>query len=65
MSIVKQANVVRWGLVILLALAIGMFVTPDVFPRLHTFGVSVGTNTSYCSGELVNWTPELSCQNGE
>jgi hypothetical protein len=40
----------------------GMLVTPDVFPTLHTYGVSVGTNNHYCSAELVNWHPGVSCQ---
>ena len=55
----------KWTLAILLAVVFGMFVTPNVFPGLHTFGVSIGTNTHYCSGDLVNWSPEFSCQSGE
>ena len=56
---------VKWAVAILLVVVFGMFVTPDVFPSLHTFGVSIGTNTHYCSGDLVNWVPQFGCQGGE
>ncbi len=39
-------------------------VTIDHLPALHTYGVSMGTSTHYCSAELVNWHPVASCQGG-
>lgn len=36
-----------------------LFVHVDMFPALHTFGLSIGTNTHYLSVELVNWHPSI------
>ncbi len=47
----------------MLAILIVLFVTPDVFPALHTYGFSIGTNTHYLSASLVNWHPYLTWEN--
>jgi hypothetical protein len=49
---------------ILLIMVPGVQVHLDNFPRLHTYGVSIGTNTDYCSAESVNGHMEYSCQEG-
>jgi hypothetical protein len=43
-------------------LATGVFVHADFFPKLSTYGYSIGTNNAYCSVDLVQWRPELTCQ---
>ena len=45
------------------ALATGL-VTPDFYPSLSTYGVSVGGQLAYCSAEIVHGWPEVACQNG-
>lgn len=40
----------------------GMFVTPDFYPALNTYGVSVGTNTAYCSIDLVGARLDAACE---
>lgn len=42
-----------------------LFIHPDVYPSLHTYGFSVGTNSSYCSVELVSDHVSASCQKGQ
>jgi hypothetical protein len=36
----------------------------DWYPQIDTYGISVGTDTHYCSVELVSWRPEAGCQAG-
>lgn len=43
-------------------LAVTLFVHPDIYPALHTYGVSAGTNTHYCSLEIIRWAPRFSCE---
>lgn len=43
----------------------GMFVTPDILPAIHTYGISAGTQTRYCSADLVGWHPSITCQAGK
>lgn len=49
-----------------LALAVGialvLFVHPDIYPALGTYGTSIGTDAHYCSADLVHWRPALSCE---
>jgi hypothetical protein len=40
----------------------GHFTRLDWYPRLSTYGVSVGTDASYCSAEWAEWHPVVSCQ---
>jgi gas vesicle protein len=42
----------------------GLFVRPDYFPALRTYGVSVGTDTHYCSIDVVSDRLETACQEG-
>lgn len=50
--------------VLLLVLTVpGVHTYADNFPKLHTFGFSIGTNTDYCSIESVNGKLALSCEN--
>lgn len=39
-----------------------LFVHADIYPALHTYGVSVGTSGHYCSIELVRSHLALSCE---
>lgn len=39
-----------------------LFVHADIYPVLHTYGVSVGTSGHYCSFELVRSHLALSCE---
>jgi hypothetical protein len=39
-----------------------LFVHVDSFPQLSTYGVSVGTNTHYCSLDLVSGHLTASCE---
>lgn len=50
------------ALVALASVLAVLFVHADVFPALHTFGFSVGTDSHYCSIELVRAHPALSCE---
>ena len=38
------------------------FVHIDWLPSLRTYGVSVGTDTRYCSGDFVRGHLKLSCE---
>lgn len=44
------------------AVCTALFVHVDFYPRLATYGYSVGTDNDYCSFELVNWHPVMGCQ---
>jgi len=37
-------------------------VQPDWYPQAATYGVSAGTDTAYCSADLVHWVPQVSCE---
>lgn len=39
-----------------------LFVRPDHFSSLDTYGLSIGTDSAYCSADLVSWHPELTCE---
>lgn len=39
-----------------------LFLRPDIYPALGTYGLSVGINDHYCSAELVHLHPTLSCE---
>jgi hypothetical protein len=39
-----------------------LFVHADIYPAIHTFGFSVGTDSHYCSIELVRSHLALSCE---
>jgi hypothetical protein len=39
-----------------------VFVHLDFYPGIGTYGWSVGTNTHYCSLEMVSGSPEFSCE---
>ena len=43
------------------ALATGV-VHVDFYPSLATYGVSAGTDSAYCSADLVGWVPAVSCE---
>jgi hypothetical protein len=34
----------------------------DAYSNIRTYGVSVGTDTHYCSADFVGWSPRLSCE---
>jgi hypothetical protein len=42
-----------------------LFVHPDVYPSIGTYGVSVGIDTAYCSADFVHGQLMTSCQNGD
>jgi hypothetical protein len=51
------------GLALLVAVFVaGHFTRLDWYPPLSTYGVSVGTDTSYCSAEWAGWHPAFGCQ---
>lgn len=50
-------------LVLLLLLA--HYFHADYQPVLDTYGASIGTNTAYCSIELVHGQLQASCQQGQ
>lgn len=53
----------RLAAVAAVAFAAGFaFLHADWYPGLSTYGVTVGTDTRYCSIELVHWHPALSCE---
>jgi hypothetical protein len=57
-------NALRFAIVFMIFGALGfLFIKTDVYPNLHTYGISVGTNSHYCSAELVNLLPVVSCEN--
>ena len=37
-------------------------VQPDWYPSTATYGVSAGTDTAYCSADLVHFVPQFSCE---
>lgn len=39
----------------MLAVVMALFTHVDFYPALHTYGVSIGTNTHYLSVEMVRW----------
>lgn len=47
------------GLAVILAV---LFVHVDMLPALRTYGFSVGTNSHYCSLDLVRSHVAFSCQ---
>lgn len=47
------------------AFAFGMFAHLDFYPSLDTYGWSFGTDTHYCSLDLVRYVPALSCESAE
>jgi hypothetical protein len=49
-------------LLILSVLAVTGRLHADWYPELHTFGASVGSDTHYCSAELVRWHPSITCE---
>lgn len=42
----------------------GQFARVDFYPGISTYGVSVGTDSSYCSFEEIGWPPfpAVSCE---
>lgn len=34
----------------------------DYVPALHTYGVTIGGDSRYCSADLVSGWPEISCE---
>jgi len=56
----------RMGRVVLyIVLGFGLamcFTRFDYYPKIGTYGVSYGTNSHYCSFELVHGHPKASCE---
>lgn len=48
----------------LLGLAANIYGHVDNYPALHTYGMSVGSDTTYASFDVVNGHPALSYQSG-
>lgn len=48
--------------VLVLGFTAGLFSHFDWNPNLSTYGLSVGTNNTYCSADSVDWTPMVSCE---
>lgn len=57
-----RAVIVTMVLVALAVILAVLFVHADVFPALHTFGFSVGTDSHYCSLDLVRSHVAFSCE---
>jgi hypothetical protein len=49
----------------IVALAAMALITPDWYPSLSTYGVSAGTNSHYCSADIVHWHLMLSCERSQ
>ena len=60
----RDKMIFRGAFLLLAAGLLFLFAHVDIYPNIHTYGVSVGTNTAYCSVEWVGHIT-LSCQNGE
>lgn len=58
----KRWNIAGIAALLVIAFFIGTFTTWDLFPNLDTYGVTVGTNNTYCSADSVDWTPMISCE---
>jgi hypothetical protein len=43
-------------------LAVAGLVHLDHYRALHTYGVSIGSDTHYCSAELIRWHPSITCE---
>lgn len=57
-------SAILFALLVATAFATGL-VKADVYPSLHTYGVSIGTDTHYCSAGLFDWHPYVSCQTAQ
>jgi hypothetical protein len=49
-------------MLILSVLAVTGLVHLDHYRVLRTYGVSIGSDTHYCSAELIRWHPSITCE---